>query len=533
MMPTAEAEIFIPSVQAENEPLTIGEEAISESTVAVDEDSAREAVIARYAHKRVKYGNRSGTVAEMAQECKYVMMMGAVALEAVIVANLVEEEEKSPKEEKPEEAEVEERESEADANEEPPESKKETKEARPDTKNEQKSVEVEEKAAEPEREESVVSEKKVDEAEEPAGVKSYAEQSKVGVSRKETTQEPPSNLIVDKAEVSKDASKKDRSTEAAEYYVVPASEVETAKPEAPVQKSESYENMAAPEATKDGHAELLITAEGELVTTSIAEENQEAQNAEVEEIDMQPVDIEPDEVLLEDVEESETLGSQVLEEPILSFIEQQMDEQEAEDTSDGVNFVSEVKTSQPKLVEFVATRPDVAGELPAPIEEVEEAIQKLAEHIEEFEVEEFEVVQEILDEFVHKTEEVRQVTKNMPEDDPESFEQTTAEIEEINEELKELFIELFGYAEIEYTEELVESFIKLAIKFDISEPIVEAEQEDEITATQGQGTHEVIKRLVAAVTSLKKKIKHAYAVGKSALNLYSQQIAPLKVVQYY
>jgi hypothetical protein len=101
--------------------------------------------------------------------------------------------------------------------------------------------------------------------------------------------------------------------------------------------------------------------------------------------------------------------------------------------------------------------------------------------------------------------------------------QTSENITEVNvqEELEELFIELFDILSIEYTPELIESLTHLTLKLHLIEEIKKLKEEEEIEETpQGSGTHEIIKKLLMAISSIKKYIANTYAIGKSALQLY-------------
>lgn len=162
----------------------------------------------------------------------------------------------------------------------------------------------------------------------------------------------------------------------------------------------------------------------------------------------------------------------------------------------------------------------ILGELTVPAEEVQEAIQKIGEHIERMEDEETEAVNQILDEILQKVNEVHSLIEA---DVPELEETLAADQAEC--ELRELFIQLFERTEMEYSEELVQSSVSLVLKDDASVLISALEQEEDI-ASQGIGTHEVIKYLLTAVDNAKRAIAHAYHLGKSALKLYSQRLTP-------
>lgn len=179
----------------------------------------------------------------------------------------------------------------------------------------------------------------------------------------------------------------------------------------------------------------------------------------------------------------------------------------------------------------------ISPEISVPVEEVEQTILLLAERIEEFEAEEAETAHQLLDEIVQKVEQARVSMEDM-EDNVENPEDTS-EAEEVEEELKELFIQLFDYVGIEYSLELIESCVKLVLREGMPELILTTEQEDDINTPQDEGTHEIIKRLLATISSIKKTVLHAYRLGKLALGLYSQELlldlsaaGPIKTANY-
>jgi hypothetical protein len=163
--------------------------------------------------------------------------------------------------------------------------------------------------------------------------------------------------------------------------------------------------------------------------------------------------------------------------------------------------------------------PEFMTELGMPAEEVEESIMLIADSIEQMEPEEAETAHEILDEIVQRIAEAQ----TLAEVDDAEDQISAAETEDIEEKLEELFTQLLNYVEVRSTPELVQSFVKLALKGDLSDLIEKIEKEDE-DAAHDRGTHEVIKQLLASVRKMKKSIVHAYILGKSALRLYSPDL---------
>src|SRR5207247_9449197 len=89
------------------------------------------------------------------------------------------------------------------------------------------------------------------------------------------------------------------------------------------------------------------------------------------------------------------------------------------------------------------------------------------------------------------------------------------------EELEELFTELLDKVGIDYAPELVESLARLTFKWHLADEIEKLKNEEEIDkAPVGSGTHEIIKKLLAGLSIIKKVISQAGAIGKSALQLY-------------
>jgi len=195
------------------------------------------------------------------------------------------------------------------------------------------------------------------------------------------------------------------------------------------------------------------------------------------------------------------------------FVEYEIPEEQAND------FIVPAETQAFNMTEFAQESSEATAELSVPVEEVEESIMLVADTIEEMGSEEAETAHQILDEIIHKVAEAQTLTENDAEN-----QEVALEAEGPEEELKELFILLFDHIEMEYTPELIESCVKLALKGDMSELIVTMEKDEETNIPQDSGTHEVIKQLLATISSIKKSAQHAYQIGKSALQLYSQEL---------
>lgn len=160
-----------------------------------------------------------------------------------------------------------------------------------------------------------------------------------------------------------------------------------------------------------------------------------------------------------------------------------------------------------------------APELSLSIEEVEEAIFLVAERIEVAVGEDAGEVQQLLEQILTEVEDAHSAI------DSEEIHEEIYEIEETKEELEELFIKLFDLLNADYTPELIDSFVVLALKGDISKLMSDNEDEEKLAA-QGMGTHEIINQLIAGLRSLKKLAVRAYLVGRSALQLYGYEQQP-------
>ena len=141
------------------------------------------------------------------------------------------------------------------------------------------------------------------------------------------------------------------------------------------------------------------------------------------------------------------------------------------------------------------------------IEEIEGSLIQLAGHIEAGEPETIKKTNDILEKIIEV---------------PTNFEAGTIITEaHAQEELEELFTELLEVAGIECTLELIEYLARLTLERRLADEMQKLKSNDETdSAPQGVGTHEIIKKLLLSLSTLKKTLAQAGAIGKSTLKLY-------------
>ncbi len=206
------------------------------------------------------------------------------------------------------------------------------------------------------------------------------------------------------------------------------------------------------------------------------------------------------EVATEDLEENEVLGGSGSETEEVALTMQARDEPDS-------------------LQQAEITIPEGLIRTSAPIEGIEDTLVQLTKQIETSEPETTKKANEILDKIL-------EVSAELNTDEGEGM---VSELE-IQGELRELFAELLIELEIEHTPELVESLARLTLKLHLADEIEKLKNEEEINkARQGTGTHELIATPVVGIDNAKNGIAHAYAIGKSALQLYLSQVAPNKL----
>lgn len=146
-----------------------------------------------------------------------------------------------------------------------------------------------------------------------------------------------------------------------------------------------------------------------------------------------------------------------------------------------------------------------------PIAEAEASLTRLAEHIEESEPEEIEAAEEILDRIIEV------ITKPDSIEGDDHFTE-----EEARNKLEELFTELFQITGTVYTPDLIESLAYFTVQIPLSEELEKLQDIDRVTNTnKDRATHEIIKELLVCMNTSRKVMTSAWAIGKSALRLYS------------
>lgn len=144
------------------------------------------------------------------------------------------------------------------------------------------------------------------------------------------------------------------------------------------------------------------------------------------------------------------------------------------------------------------------------IEKTEDTLVSLVEYIETSEAEPLEAINEILDKITE-----------IPKQIDVHGEENVTTVEEAQAELRELFIELLDFIDLDYTPELVESLASLTIRWHQTAEIEIPDNEKTVDdIDQGSGTHEAIKKLIIGLSD-SKSMAQAHFVGRSALRLYS------------
>jgi hypothetical protein len=143
------------------------------------------------------------------------------------------------------------------------------------------------------------------------------------------------------------------------------------------------------------------------------------------------------------------------------------------------------------------------------IEEIEGPLIQLAEHIESSPPGIAEAVNEILDKIIELPAKI----------ETQNEEYNINEIE-AQKELEELFTELFGMMGIDCPAELIETLARLTLEYHLADEIVKLKIKEETDKIpQVSGTHEIIKKLLAGLSIIKRVIFNAGVIGKSVLQL--------------
>lgn len=162
------------------------------------------------------------------------------------------------------------------------------------------------------------------------------------------------------------------------------------------------------------------------------------------------------------------------------------------------------------LEEIETVVPEELDETSLKIEGIESSLVQLAEYIEETDEETKEKLDELLDKIIEVPLRLDTGLENGLTED------------EAQEELEKLFAELFDAAGVEYTPELIESLAYLTLKWNLVDEVKKLKIKEEVEEEpQESGTHEIIKQILVGISTIKKVLAHACAIGKSALKLYN------------
>jgi hypothetical protein len=163
---------------------------------------------------------------------------------------------------------------------------------------------------------------------------------------------------------------------------------------------------------------------------------------------------------------------------------------------DELDFSKPIKTTAPEqIVQRSLT-----------IQEIEDSLIQLTERIEASQPETAEKLNDILDKIIEVP--LRFETENI-----------ITEVQ-AQDELEALFTELLDITGVDYTPELVECLVRLTLERHLVDEIKKLKRQEQTDkAPQGIGTHEIIKKLLLSLSTLKKTLAQAGAIGKSALRL--------------
>lgn len=153
--------------------------------------------------------------------------------------------------------------------------------------------------------------------------------------------------------------------------------------------------------------------------------------------------------------------------------------------------------------------------LEASIQQIEETAEILVDRLNEWNMQEDEsAFVAILDEIIQKIE-LNELGPSATNLEMKIEEQDDKEIEGIEPEIEKLFIRLFDLLEIDYSPELIHSFVNLSMKYD--DRILYKKKEENLP--DEAGTHEIIDNIFVAFSSIKKTLLQACVIGRSALQL--------------
>lgn len=139
-------------------------------------------------------------------------------------------------------------------------------------------------------------------------------------------------------------------------------------------------------------------------------------------------------------------------------------------------------------------------------ENLEDALVQLSEHLQASQPPTIELLSQTLDQV---SETAAKLEIGSPED--------LAARAEIQEELQELFMELFENSGLDYTPEIIESLTRLTTRQYLADEISKPRKIEQ--APTSGGTHEIINKLLLGLSDIQRTVAQSYALGRSALTL--------------
>jgi uncharacterized protein (UPF0305 family) len=100
-----------------------------------------------------------------------------------------------------------------------------------------------------------------------------------------------------------------------------------------------------------------------------------------------------------------------------------------------------------------------------------------------------------------------------------TVENHTEEELEPKEDLKELFTTLLRKVGIDYSPELIESLVSLALSSNLLDEIVSLRHQEVDETAQHSPTHEIINKFLIGINTVKKAMTYANPIGRSAIQL--------------
>ena len=160
-------------------------------------------------------------------------------------------------------------------------------------------------------------------------------------------------------------------------------------------------------------------------------------------------------------------------------------------------------------------------ELPAPTEEVEVAMAQLLDALD--------TVDETENDEPTRADAILEKILALPAELANASEQ---EVVVLAEKLEELFIELFEEVGINYTPELIESFVKLTETHYLEAVLQTSENIETETADQPNeiGTREFLQKLQDGLRAMKQAMINFYEIGKSILRVYNYDLQAIQAV---